>query len=63
MLKLKEIRLSRGLSAQQLSTLSGVPLRTIQDMEKRGCGRLDTADKLMKALDLTLNDIWEREEE
>lgn len=35
-MKLKEIRTEQGLSVPRLAELSGVPRRTIQDIEKRG---------------------------
>jgi DNA-binding XRE family transcriptional regulator len=63
MLYLKEIRLSKGLSVPQLSELSGVHRRTIQDIEKRGDCMLSTAYKLAKALKVTLNDIYEEQAE
>ena len=39
-MKLKKIRLEKGLSVPELSRLSGVPVRTIEDLEKRGDGRV-----------------------
>ncbi len=62
MIKLKEIRAERNLSVPQLSELSGVSRRTIQDIEKRGDCRMSTAYVLAEALGLTLNDLWENEE-
>ena len=59
MLKIKEIRLEKGLSVPKLSELSGVSRRTIQDLEKRGDCMLSTAAKLAFAMEVTLNDIWE----
>lgn len=58
-LLLRDLRLSKKLSVPQLVELSGVSRRTIQDMEKRGDGRLSTALKLAKALDVTLNELCE----
>ena len=57
MLHLREIRLSQNLSVPELSRLSGVPLRTIQDMERRGEGRLSTAWRLASALGVTLDQL------
>ena len=54
-MKLKEIRKSKGLSVPALSKLSGVPVRTIEDLEKRGDGRVSTFIKLADALDVTLD--------
>ena len=58
-LLLKELRLSKKISVPQLAEKSGVSRRTIQDMEKRGDGRLSTALKLSKALGVTLDKMCE----
>lgn len=56
-MKLKEIRLSKSLSVPQLVELSGVPRRTIQDIEKRGDCMVSTAIKLADALNVTLEEF------
>lgn len=56
-MKLKQIRLERGLSVPQLVELSGVPRRTIQDLEKRDDGRVSTLIKLADALGVTLDEL------
>lgn len=56
-MKLKEIRLDKGLSVPQLEELSGVPRRTIQDLEKRDDGRVSTMIKLADALGVTLDEL------
>ncbi|MCI9591479.1 MAG: helix-turn-helix transcriptional regulator [Lachnospiraceae bacterium] len=56
-MRLKEIRISKGLSVPQLVELSGVPRRTIQDLEARGDGRVSTAIKLADALGVTLDEL------
>lgn len=56
-MKLKQIRLARGLSVPQLVELSGVPRRTIQDLEKRDDGRVSTLIKLADALGVTLDEL------
>lgn len=58
MLKVKEIRLSKGLSVSKLSELTGIHRRTIEDLEKRGDCMISNAYKIAKALDVTLNDIY-----
>lgn len=55
---LKEIRQSKGLSVAALSQLSGVSLRTIQDLEKRGDGRISTLRKLTNAMGISLDDLF-----
>ena len=55
--KLKEIRTKKGLTVPQLVDLSGVPRRTIQDIEKSGNCKVDTAIKLADALGVTLDEL------
>lgn len=56
-MRLKEIRTAKGLSVPQLVELSGVPRRTIQDIEKNGNSKVDTAILLADALDVTLDEL------
>ena len=56
-MKLKEIRLQKGLSVPKLVELSGVPRRTIQDIEKRGDCMVSVAKKLATALKTTLDEL------
>ncbi len=56
-MNLKQIRISKGLSVPQLVELSGVPRRTIQDIESRGDGRVSTMIKLADALEVTLDEL------
>lgn len=56
-MRLKEIRSKRGLSVPKLVELSGVPRRTIQDLEARNDGRISTAIKLADALGVTLDEL------
>ena len=56
-MRLKEIRKQQGLSAQKLSELSGVPVRTIQDLESRDDGRVSTLIKLADALQVSLDEL------
>ncbi|MEE0265521.1 MAG: helix-turn-helix transcriptional regulator [Acutalibacteraceae bacterium] len=61
-MKLKEIRLSQGLSVPKLVELSGVPRRTIQDIEKNNDCKVSTALKLAKALNVTLDELCQTKE-
>ena len=61
MLKLREIRLAKGLSVPQLVELSGVSRRTIQDLEARGDCRISTARALCDAMGVTLDEAWPSE--
>jgi len=56
-MKLREIRLSKGLSVPQLVQLSGVPRRTIQDIEKKNNCSVKIAIKLADALGVTLDEL------
>lgn len=56
-MKLREIRLSKDLSVPALSRLSGVPIRTIEDLERRGDGRVSTVLKLADALQVTMDEL------
>ena len=56
-MNLREIRKSQNLSVQELSRLSGVSVRTIEDLEKRGDGRVSTLIKLADALNVSLDQL------
>ncbi|SHK62530.1 helix-turn-helix transcriptional regulator [Paramaledivibacter caminithermalis] len=56
-MKLREIRKVKGLSVPALYRLSGVPVRTIEDIEKRGDCKVSTAKKLAAALEVTLDEL------
>ena len=56
-MKLKQIRNAKGLSLRALSELSGVPQRTIEDLERRDDGRASTLIKLADALGVTLDEL------
>lgn len=56
-MNLKQIRNDKGLSLRVLSELSGVPQRTIEDLERRNDGRASTLIKLADALGVTLDQL------
>ena len=56
-MNLKFYRTKRNLTVPQLSSLSSVPIRTIEDIEKRGSCKLDTAKKLAEALNVNPYDL------
>jgi len=56
-MNLKEIRTSKNLTVPQLSRLSGVPVRTIEDIQARGDCKVSTAIKLADALGVTLDEL------
>lgn len=61
MIKLKELRKAAGMSVNTLSNLSGVPRRTIEDIEARGDCRISTAYTICKALGCSLDDFYEED--
>lgn len=56
-MKLREIRLEKGFTVPALSRLSGVPVRTIENIEKRGECTITNAKKLAGALKVTLDEL------
>lgn len=56
-MKLRKIRKEKELSVPALFRLSGVPVRTIQDIEKRGDCKVSTAKKLARGLEVTLDEL------
>ena len=56
-MNLREIRLEKGLSVPALSRLSDVPVRTIENIEKRNECTVSNAKKLAKALEVTLDEL------
>ena len=56
-MNLKKIRNNQGLSGAKLSLLANVPLRTIEDIERRDDCRVSTAIKLADALNVTLDEL------
>lgn len=60
-MKLRKIRLEKGLSVPALAAASGIHRRTIQDIEKRGDCMVSTAQKLAAALKVTLDELCRKE--
>ena len=56
-MKLREIRLKKGLTVPKLSELSDVPVRTIENTEKRDTCNVSTAIKLAHALNVSLDEL------
>lgn len=61
-MNLKGLRAKQNLSQAKLSELSGVSIRTIQDIEKRDDCRVSTAIILAKSLKVTLDELCISEE-
>jgi DNA-binding XRE family transcriptional regulator len=62
-IQLKRIRNQKGISVAKLAKLSGVPVRTIEDIERFGEGKISTAKKLAVALEMTLDELCAIENE
>jgi len=62
-MNLKKIRLSKSLSVPSLSRISAVPVRTIENAEKRDTCTVKTAIELAKALEVTLDELCGSEAE
>jgi predicted transcriptional regulator len=56
-MNLREIRLAKGYKVPRLVELSGVPRRTIQNIEKRNECTMSNAIKLADALGVTLDEL------
>ena len=56
-LYIKAYRLRTKISVPKMSELTGIPKRTIEDLEKRGDCLVSNALKITDALDITLNDL------
>mgnify|MGYP000022304822 CR=1 FL=1 len=54
-MNLKSIRKSQGLTISKLSELANVPVRTIEDIERKDECKVSTAIKLAKALNVSLD--------
>ncbi len=53
----KAYRLHAKISVPKMSALSGLSIRTIEDLEKRGDCLVSNALKITDALGITLNDL------
>lgn len=56
-MKLKEIRSRQKISVPKLVEMTGIPRRTIQEIEKRGDCLVSNAKKLAQALNVTLDEL------
>lgn len=56
-MNLKEIRTKKGLTIPKLAEMSGIPKRTIEDIQRFGECKVSTAIKLADALGVTLDEL------
>ena len=62
-MRLKELRIEKGLSVPKLSELSGLSRRTIQDIEKRDDCMVSNATRLANALGVSLDELCRTKED
>lgn len=56
-MQVRRIRQEQGLSVPKLAELSGLPRRTIQEVERRDECTVSTAKKLAAALHVSLDEL------
>ena len=56
-MQLRKIRLEKELTIPALFRLSGVPVRTIEEIERRDACSVATAKKLSRVLNVTLDEL------
>ena len=56
-MNLRKIRLEKGLTVPALSKLADVPIRTIENIEKRNESTVSNAKKLAAALEVSLDEL------
>ena len=57
MLYIKEHRKKAGISVPKMSELTGIPKRTIEDLEKRGDCLVSNAVKIAEVLGVKLDEL------
>lgn len=57
MLYIKQHRIKAGISVPKMSELTGIPRRTIQDLEKRGDCLVSNALKIANVLGVTIDEL------
>lgn len=56
-MRLKQIRIEKGMTVQQLADAAGLPKRTVEDILRRGDCIVSNAIKLADALGVTLDEL------
>lgn len=56
-MNLKQIRNEKGITIVQLHEMTGIPKRTIEDIQRRGDCVVSNAIKLADALGVTLDEL------
>lgn len=58
MMYIKHYRLKAGISVPKMSEATGIPIRTIEDLEKRGDCLVSNAKKIADVLGLKVDDFF-----
>ena len=61
-MRLKQLRLAQGYSVPQFSKLTNIPVRTIEDIEKRGDCKLSYAKIFAESLGVSIDELAKEEE-
>lgn len=56
-MRLKELRIEKGMTVQQLADAAGLPKRTVEETMRRDTCSVKTAIKLADALGVTLDEL------
>lgn len=56
-MRLKELRTEKGFTMSQLSEKTGLPKRTLEDIQRRGDCLVSNAIKIADALGITLDEL------
>ena len=56
-MKLKELRTSKNITLPKLAELTGIPQRTLEDIQKRGDCLVSNAIKIASALGVSLDTL------
>ncbi|MGN0614198.1 MAG: helix-turn-helix domain-containing protein [Porcipelethomonas sp.] len=62
-MNLKKLRNEKGITIPQLAEITGIPKRTIEDIQRRGDCLVSNAIKLADALNVTLDELCRKEAE
>lgn len=58
MMYIKQYRLKAGISVPKMSSATGIPIRTIEELEKRGDCLVSNAKKIADVLGLKIDDFF-----
>ncbi|MDE6733811.1 MAG: helix-turn-helix transcriptional regulator [Oscillospiraceae bacterium] len=58
MMYIKQYRLKAGISVPKMSEITGIPVRTIEALEKRGDCLVSNAKKIADVLGLKIDDFF-----